>query len=252
MKTLLRISAISLCISTISACSSVNEAMYGERMQPSAIHLTLLSSDPLTQGKPTHIKSKITHLKILKLVTRNEMQPTQANTLPMIAIDTSFSDVQIIDATPTNIDGLYDFTFTPHKPGSYRIWAETKLKSAPHTEYPYSDIGTRTPGKFTRTELLEQKQDGITYALKIENPLTRFDNEEITVQATDNSGTNIPVTLRDIVGIYGDYRTVIHLTPDNGKISFSPDKEGLIKLFVRLTANGKETTVAFTAAITKN
>lgn len=239
--------ALALVLLSTSACASVHEAMHGKRATEPTVHLTLVPLEKPEPGKTTTISAKVTYLKTRLLVTHAELKPQASDALTLYALDNSFNDFQAINASATSTDGLYQFAFTPHSSG-YRIWAESALKTAPESEFPFADIGARGLGKFTRTETLQQNWNGTTATLVLDEKPIRFHECNITLQL---GGTNADI--KEIIGFYDDFRTVIHLKPENGKgINYSPDQEGFIKLFVRFAANGKEATLPFTISVAKD
>lgn len=247
IKSLVRFTALVSCLHVMTACSSVHEALHGERTQPAAIRLTLLPTTPIITGKSSEIDAKITYIQNLSLVSPEDLQPKEGRDLTLFALDTTYSDLQVLTAKATSSNGLYHFSFTPRKAGSYRIWADAPLKSLPAAALPYSDIGKRTYGQFSDSENLTQNVNGTTLTLKSDASLKRFNEATLSLES---SGGTTPIT--DAICIYNDYRTLLHLTPHEGKISFSPDKEGLMKCFVSANIGTSTATLPYTITIAKD
>lgn len=234
-------------LATLSACGSMHEAMHTKRATELTTHLTLL---PLAHPAPNTaipVDTKITTLKTRAVLTPQDLKPAPGDTLTYYALDSSFTDFQTLKTTPTKIDGLFHFTFTPRTTNSYRIWAETEMKNDAPVEYPYNDIGTRTPGKFTRIESWTQTLGSASITLSSDTRLKRFNEATLSLKSGES-----PLPITDAVAFYDDYRTLLHFTPTDGKITFSPDKQGYVKIFIRSTINGKETTLPFTFEIAKD
>ncbi len=239
---------------SLTACASYHEAMHpAKKKEETQLYLTLLPVGDIALNKATEIDTKLTQIKTRALITSKDMDSTEGGALPLIALDSSFTDFQTIPAAPTKVDGLYHFSFTPHLRNSYRIWAYAALKGAGAPEYPFKDIGTHTSGNFNRTEQLSQTLNGTTYTLKLESPLKRFNEDTLALEAKDAQGNPVPATIKNITGIYDDYRTVIRITPESGKdLTYVPDKEGYIKLFTRISDGSRETVVAFTVSVARD
>ena len=248
-----RLAVFGLCLTVLSGCASLHEAMHPpKKVEDTQLYLTLLPRDQVALGKSTDIDTKLTQIKTRALITKEDLKPTPGDALPLLALDSSFTDFQAIFAKPTAVEGLYHFSFTPHVKSSYRIWSLAELKTAEAQEYPFKDIGIRTPGSFKHTEMLTQTQNGITYVLQLDSALKRFNETTFELQAKNANDTIMPATIKDITGVYDDYRTLIHLTPQNGKVTFVPDKQGFIKCFTRIETGGKESVVAFTVSVAKD
>ncbi|MBY0407061.1 MAG: hypothetical protein K2Q01_05165 [Rickettsiales bacterium] len=236
---------------SVTACTSVQEALHTKRPEGTSLLLTLVPLEKPATGKPVVVNAKITHIKDRALVHAENLSETDNGVPPFFALDNSFTDFQPIHAEQEKTSGLYRFTFTPKNPGSYRIWAKAALSGEQFPQYPFADLGTRTPGKFTRAEALQQHWDGYTVTLVPESPFIRFHNVAFALRATNASGTETPVTIHEVTGFYSDYRGVEHINPSKQRVSLAPDHEGFIKLFVRASIDGKETTLPFTAQIAK-
>lgn len=243
---MMRHAALLLCLSALTACGSVHEALHPRKEHEDILYLTLLPHTPLAYGAPTEFDTKITNIQTRELITPEALKATNSDNLTLYALDSSFTDLQVLAATPTQTGGLYHFTFTPHRKESYRFWAYAPLKEA-DDEFPYRDTGTRTPGHFDRIVTLAQTVGGSTYTLHLDTPLRRFHETEFTLEATGEA------TITEIIGFYDDYRTVIYLTPNkDNAIVFAPDREGYIKLFTRIATGGKTITLPFTVQVAKD
>lgn len=247
MRGLARIAALGLTL-FCSACSSIHEALHIKRSEEPLLHLTLLPQGDLRQDTPTQVDAKITHISTRALVTHAEIKQQEADTLSLFAIDNTFNDFQPVSAAATGVDGLYRFRFTPRSARGYRIWAEAALRDTPVAEYPFADIGSRSPGSFPRAESLTHSVDGVSFTLALKDPLRRFRETPIRVEA---AGT--PVIIHEVTGFYSDYRTLAHILPVAGEEPrLSPDKEGFIKLFIRVSYQGKMRVLPFVAAIARD
>ncbi len=237
-----------LLLAALTACSSVHEAMHDKHPETQNLHLTLVPLGEVAIGKTTPVDAKLTAVKSRALLTQADLITPETDTILLYALDTHFTDFQPIRAKAGKTDGLYHFTFTPHNPGSYRIWAEAAPKDGSFPEYPFVDLGARSLGSPPHDATLQTTQNGVAYTLMLEDALTRFKESTFKISA---NGT--PVTITDIIGIYTDYRTVIHITPEAGKdVVFVPEKEGLVKFFIRVNAGGKETILPFIAPVARD
>jgi hypothetical protein len=236
----------------LTACTSVQEAMHIKRAKTSALLLTAVPLDrpthaPLTVGQPTTANSKLTIIASRSLLPPDMLTETENGAPKLFALDPTFTDFQRLSVNRTEAEGLYRFTFTP-KHTTYRVWA--KAVSAETVEYPFTDLGGRSQGKFPKTETLTRTWNGYEITLLQEKPFRRFYPSTLTLKATKN-GQEAPATIEEIFGVYNDYRTAEHLLPSEEGIRFEGTQEGFIRLFVRASIDGKETTLPFTAAISK-
>jgi hypothetical protein len=60
--------------------------------------------------------------------------------LHLLIVDQSLTDYHHEHPTPTKVPGEYTFTFTPHKPGPYRAWADVRPHPLGLQQYAMADI----------------------------------------------------------------------------------------------------------------
>lgn len=240
----------------VSACSSFKEAMRDPAAgAPPVTRLTLLPYGPVAPGSATGVDAKLNLIEDRVILADKDLLPTHGQKLQLLAVDPAFTDFRVIVPQSTSTPGLYHFEFTPKSRNGYRVWAEATPALTQRLEFPSATLGTLGRGAFDRTESLEAAAGVYRVTLRFDSPLERDNESTGTLDAATASGGEAPVTLHDVYGLLDDFRTVLHFYPGAGKDNafvIRPSKNGYVKFFARVSINGQEMTVPFTATIRDN
>lgn len=217
------------CLAALSACDTVKTAARIKKPDaPASLRLTLLPQTRPEPKKSVLVDAKITRLKDRSRVIAEELK---APGLRLLAIDSNYSDFQLITPEKSELPGLFHFRFIPASQQAYRLWADVEMTEGKKDihEFPFADIGGKSGRSFPRKEVLGHEG----YRLALSAPLTQYDE---TVLKLSRGDTDLPIA--EAFGFYDDYRTVLHLSPTNGSMAFTPHREGFLKLLLRVNDGG--------------
>lgn len=231
-----------------------------ERKAKGTMKLTLLPQEALVPGKSISVLAKLTSLREQFLITDKDLDTVHATKFHLLVIDPTLTDYQHIHPEPdASTPGLYHFTFTPHRAGGYRAWADVTPVTTHKQEFVRGDLGDPRGGAIDKTETREATVGGYHFALSFDTPPAKGKASMGTVTVTDAKGK--PVTSLEpvmgayahIVGLYDDFRTVTHTHPMGAEPStpdarggpelmfhLEPQRAGFVKLFVQVRIGGKD------------
>jgi hypothetical protein len=203
--------------------------------------LTLLQSDgtPVRLGDLREMHTKKIHLFI---------------------IDSSLTDYHHEHPVATDSAGRYTFTFTPRKPGPYRVWADLVPVLTGRQEYAMTDIPAATPGEplqdtsVTHAAAVEE----LTYELYFDDPVLRIGKAtRARLRITDSDGSPftqlepIMAAFAHLVGFSEDHSTIMHIHPtgigpqspgERGgpelEFFLYPTRAGFMRLFAQVQIGG--------------
>lgn len=189
----------------------------------------------------------------------------------LLIIDESLTDYTHEHPNPTSVPGEYAFSFTPRKPGSYRIWADLVPKVTNEQEYVVADLPSATKGLpiSDRKPSLVSKVDGLTYTITFDKPVPKAGDAVLgKLTITDASGKQFdqlePVmgAYAHIVGFAEDRKGIAHIHPMGaeptkptdrgaGELEFhlQPEKAGLMRLFAQVQIGGVDKFAPFTLTV---
>jgi hypothetical protein len=156
--------------------------------------------------------------------------------------DRSLSDYHHEHPTPTGVPGEYAFSFTPEKPGPYRVWADVVPAATSIQEYVVADIPAVTePAALTdRMTVSTAIVHGRTYVLKLNTggkPIHAGQTVIGTMAVADADGKPFvalePVmgAFAHIVGFNEDLKTVLHIHPYSKEPANPADRAGPVFAF---------------------
>lgn len=235
-------------------------SLYNTPGEPS-IALTPLLGRPLTAGQTSEVLLRLTRKKDHAPVTPEELLEMHTERIHLLIIDESLTDYHHEHPRPTETPGVYQFTLTPRRAGSYRVFADVVPRLSNTQEYPVCDLSAASPGESItdRREVSSVIVDGLRFELtwsglpvKAKQPV----NAAIRVTTADGQPfTQLePVmgTFAHIVGFHEDRETVLHIHPsgaepqkpeDRGGPSFNfrffAPKAGFFRLYGQVQIGGK-------------
>jgi hypothetical protein len=230
------------------------------------VRASVSTDAPLTVGQPVRA--------ILRLqrpndgpVLPSDLIETHTKKLHLLIIDSSLTDYHHEHPLPTRNPGEYSFSFTPGKPGSYRVWADVRPYPLGLQEDAMTDIPAATNAEplTNRSVNLEGIVDGLNYELIFPQKtiyVCRPALARLRVTTADGQGfTQLePVmgAFAHLVGFSEDYRTVMHLHPtgppvvDPGarggpELNFNiyALRPGFFRIFVQVQIEGRALFVPF-------
>ena len=130
------------------------------------VRASVRTAAPLTVGQPV--------AALLRLqrpngdpVSASDLIETHTKKIHLLIVDSSLSDYHHEHPLPTRNPGEYSFSFTPSKPGSYRVCADVRPYPLGLQEYAMTDIPAATTGEplTNRTVIFKATVDGLNYEL---------------------------------------------------------------------------------------
>lgn len=230
----------------------------------------------VTTAKPLTVGQEATAMVKLAKPDGSPMQPSdlkEAHTekIHLLINDTSLSDYHHEHPTATSTPGEYTFTFTPSKPGPYRVWADLVPVATDAQEYAIADIAAPTKGEpiSNLTPSTTAEVDGLKYSVSFEKPTLKAGEAvlgKLTITKPDGSPFNelepVMGAYSHIVGFSEDFKTIAHIHPMGaeptkptdrgaGELEFHllPAKSGLMRLYAQIRVNGEDKFAPFTLEI---
>jgi heavy metal-binding protein len=121
---------------------------------------------PLTVGQPVAALLRLQRPNG-DAVSPSDLIETHTKKIHLLIVDSSLTDYHHEHPVPTQNPGEYSFSFTPAKPGSYRVWADVRPYPLGLQEYAMTDIpaATSTEPLTNRTVNFKAGVDGLNYEL---------------------------------------------------------------------------------------
>jgi hypothetical protein len=230
------------------------------------VRASVSTAAPLTVGQPV--------TALLKLETPNggpvspsDLIETHTKKVHLLIVDSSLSDYHHEHPEPTRNPGEYSFSFTPARPGSYRVWADVRPYPLGLQEYAMTEIPATTTGEPLTDRTVNSKAtvDGLNYELilplktvQLGRPV--FARLRITT-AEGNGFTQLEPLMSafaHLVGFNEDQKTVMHMHPKGLPVldpaaRGGPELEfqiyalrpGFVRLFAQVQIEGRSRFVPF-------
>jgi hypothetical protein len=233
--------------------------------------LSFPGAQPLTVGKKANVTLRLAK-KDGSPVLPEDLEVAHTKKIHLLIIDPSLTDYHHEHPEPAGRPGEYAFSFTPQKPGPYRVWADLVPTADKEQEYVIADLPADTKAEPVpaRAEAMTTKIDDLTYTLTFKGPIKVGDAALGTLTITDAKGNVFP-GLEPIMGAYAhlvgfseDYKTIAHIHPMGeeptketdrgaGKLDFhiAPEQPGTLRLFAQVQIGGVSKFAPFTLNIQK-
>ena len=196
-----------------------------------------------------------------KPVSLDDLSEAHTEKVHLLLIDASVSDYHHEHPRPTGVAGEYAFSFTPQKPGPYRVWADLLPTASKRQEYVIADIAapTKSEPMGKRTVSTSSEADGFAFEATTE-PANLIMGQDamvkVSIRGTDGQpfGKLEPLmgAYAHMVGFAEDYKTIAHIHPmgdeptkttDRGgpslEFHINPEQAGLLRLFVQVQIEGR-------------
>jgi hypothetical protein len=186
-----------------------------------AIHASLRTDGVLIVGKPVTCYLHLTKADGFP-VCLTDLIETHTKKIHLLIIDHSLTDYHHEHPKPTDKLGEYVFSFTPQRPGSYRVWADLRPYPLGLQEYVIADLPASTPDPPLTDRTLTNKVsvDGLNYELFLDRLVIRVGtplHARLRITSPDGNGFDqlqpIMATFAHIVGFNEDHETVMHIHP---------------------------------------
>lgn len=242
------------------------------RRAQKTIEAKIRVEEPLEVGKPEKVELSLRDKVTGRPITLEMLREVHTQKIHLLIIDHSLSDYHHEHPTPVTAEsGDYVFTFTPLKPGPYRVWADLQPWSTNLQEYAVADIPADSVGQpVTENQPKLQAEAG---GLRFEMTLSPAEPQmlqiiSVTVRIYDAEGKPFgqlePImgAFAHLVGFYADRQNVVHIHP-GGKppllptdrsgpelhFQFGVNRPGFIRLFCQVQVDGKSIFAPFNVMV---
>jgi hypothetical protein len=227
----------------------------------------ILPLHDLQRGKIQTVNIKLTALKDHKKIHLTDLREVHTKKIHVLIFDQTLTDYQHVHPIPTKEAGIYQFDWTPHNEGPYRLWVNIVPSKTGEEEYVRADfpqVGTSSKDIDRKLSLSEKKGEN-TYSLSFDVKDLKKDKAVMgTIKVVDSQGQGVSIlepvmgAFAHIVAINEDFETIAHVHPmgkepsnkkDRGgpelQFHFEPEKSGYYKIWLQVQLNGKDVFVPF-------
>ena len=245
----------------------------GGHMEMPAVATTKVSvttADPLVVGKEARATVKLTKPDGTPMLL-SDLKEAHTEKIHLLINDLSLGDYHHEHPTATATPGEYQFTFTPLKPGPYRVWADLVPIATDAQEYALADIAASTKSEpiSNRTPSTSVEVDGLKYEVTFENPSLKAGEATLGKLRITTPDGKVFTQLEPVMGAYShivgfseDLKSIAHIHPmgtepskptdrGSGELDFHllPAKAGLMRLYAQVRINGQDKFAPFTLEI---
>ncbi|MBV9010414.1 MAG: hypothetical protein JO354_14815 [Verrucomicrobia bacterium] len=226
------------------------------------IRAEIVAPEPLVVGKTAHLRIRLTFVADGTPVALADLEETHTKKIHLLIIEPTETDYHHEHPEPVG-NGEYAFSFTPERPGTYRLWADLKPVKTHVQQFSIADIPASTHGGALQRDEPENRHaeiNGYKFDLSFADAMVQ---EKATVpgklRVTDPSGK--PCDKLDVimgsfghfVGFGDDFSTVLHIHPlgavprDNQAhggpelpFYFRSNSPGEVRLFTQVKIGGRD------------
>jgi len=224
------------------------------------VRASISTTGSLTVGKPV---AAFLHLQRSNgdPVSPADLIETHTKKIHLFIVDSSLTDYHHEHPVATRNPGEYSFSFTPAKPGGYRVWADVRPYPLGLQEYAMTDIPSTTAGELLTNRAVNFKAsvDRLTYELIFPQKTIRVGQPatvRLRITSADGKGFTqlepLMATFAHLVGFNQDYKTVMHMHPKGAPIldptarggpelefQIYPLQPGFVRLFAQVQIKGR-------------
>jgi hypothetical protein len=231
--------------------------------QAPVIRAEIVADSPLEVGKRADLRIRLFFIDDNQPVHLSDLEEAHTRKIHLLISDNSETDYHHEHPEPAG-DGEYALSFTPQRPGTYRVWADLLPLQTHVQQYSVADIPSNTPreGKMAENEPESRHAeiDGYKFDLSFEKePIHERDTVAGKLRVTQPDGqpcNKLGVVMGafgHFVGFGDDFATVLHLHPVGSLITdaearggpvlpfyFRSNKTGVFRLFAQVKIEGKD------------
>jgi len=231
------------------------------QLLPFTIKAKVETDGPLIVGSELKAHLILTSLHGGQPVTLDQLREVHTQKIHLLLNDGSLVDYHHVHPTPTTIPGRYDFSFTPQKPGPYRLWADIQPIATDIQEFAMALIISDAHAErlLMEPDRLTTIVNGLQYTLSFDRPLKTGDPALGSLHVTELNGKGFdrlePImgAFAHIVGFREDRTTALHIHPELARpllptdrggpdlhFRFYAAKPGFYRLFTQVQRNGAQ------------
>ncbi len=237
------------------------------------IKVSVTTKSPLQPGEKTEAILRLSK-KDGSPVLLSDLKEAHTKKIHLLINESSLTDYHHEHTEPTGTPGEYAFSFTPLKPGPYRVWADLVPVATDTQEYSIADIAAPMKGEpITEREVKTVDMvEGLKYEVVFNK--TKLIVGEATMgklKITRSDGKvfdqlePIMATYAHLVAFGEDYKSIVHIHPmgaeptkdtdrGTGNLEFhiQPEKPGLMRLYAQVQIGGVSKFARFTLQVLPN
>jgi hypothetical protein len=230
------------------------------------VRASVTTAAPLTVGEPVAALLKLQRPNG-DAVSLSDLIETHTKKVHLLIVDSSLTDYHHEHPVPTRNPGEYSFSFTPGKPGSYRVWADVRPYPLGLQEYAMTDIPAATSAEplTNRNVNFKADADGLNYELILPQKTIQVGrpiSARLRVTSADGKGFTqlepLMGAFAHLVGFNEDYKTVMHMH-SKGSLVVDPAarggpelefqiyalQPGFVRLFAQVQIEGRSRFIPF-------
>jgi hypothetical protein len=192
------------------------------------------TDEPLQVGVKTQARLYLTSI-YGQPVLPTDLREVHTQKIHLLIVDQSLTDYHHEHPQPGETSGEYTFSFTPQKPGPYRVWADVQPYLTGIQEYVPAKITASTIGEelADTKESLTASVDELRYKFSFAaQPIKAGEPVTGKLRITQKDGTAVtklePVmgAFAHLVAFHADGKTVLHIHPKGTRRLTSGDRGG--------------------------
>jgi hypothetical protein len=252
------------------AAGGHEEGAHGGHATEPTLKATVTTTAPLQVGQKAEATLRLTK-KDGSPVLLSDLKDAHTKKIHLLINDQSLTDYHHEHPVPTGTPGEYAFSFTPRKPGSYRVWADLLPVATDAQEYSMADIAAPTQGEpiSERDIKTVDEVEGLKYEVVFNKAkLTVGEAAMGKLKITQPDGKiftqlePIMATYAHLVGFGEDYKSIVHIHPmgaepksdaDRGagslEFHIEPEQPGLMRLYAQVQIGGVSKFARFTLQV---
>lgn len=223
------------------------------------IRATIRTAEPLVAGQEARAVLTLQRLDGSPVYPVDLIE-MHTQKIHLLLVDSSLADYQHAHPVPTPRAGEYEFSFTPHKPGSYLAWADVRPAPLGLQEYAATTIRAETRPEPMVEHVLSgtSAAEGLVFQLTFDSPQVRVGKPatgRLRITRADGSAMDqlepFMEAFAHLVGFHENRKDILHLHPKgrpvrNASARGGPELEfvlyatqpGFVRLFAQVQVDG--------------
>jgi len=208
--------------------------------KPGEPSMTLVAkpAKPLKVGEKAEVTISLARARDQSPVTRRDLLVMHTEKIHLLIVDSSLMDYHHEHPKPADKPGEYNFSFTPRKPGPYRIFADVVPTETSMQEYVIGEIAAETKGLPIEKPPVNKtaEADGFHFELAMKTKegaapkAGQVVTGTLTVKGPDLLGFKklepVMGAFAHLVAFHEDGKTVLHIHPEGPEPATNDERGG--------------------------